>query len=344
MVRPLQSALERHGHGGVFYLHGDDEFRKEEAARFLVEAHLDPATAAFNHDRMSGSELDVEDLASVVATPPMMAEWRVVVVRETEALASSSRARKVLLDAAESPPPGLALILVCTVPDGSKARFYKDLASRARDLAFRAVSPNDVPGWLVTRAKDVHGLEMTEEAARALGSAVGADLGVLARELEKLADFVGDGATVDRDAVEAAGTRLPRQDRWHWFDLVGERRFDEAVRTLATLLGQQGESGVGLVIGLATHLLRVGVVADRGVGALEGALPSHQKWLARKMGPTLSRQARAWTPRELEAALEGLLRVDRLLKSSGLGDQSLIEEWLLTERVRADERGRGAAA
>lgn len=334
MESPLKRALERHGRGGVFYLHGDDEFRKEEAARMLVGAHLDPATEAFNFDRRRGGEADVEELASLLATPPMMAEWRVVLLSETEALASSSRARELLVSTAESPPPGLALILVCTVPEGSKARFYKDLSAKARAVEFQAVAANDVPGWLLDRAEEVHGVEMTEDAARALGAAVGTDLGVLVRELEKLVDFVGEGRPIDRAAVEAAGTRLPRQDRWRWFDLVGERRFADAADSLGTLLAQQGESGVGLVIGLTTHLLRLGVVSEAGVGGLEKALPPHQRWLARRLGRQLTAQARRWTSSELEEALEGLLRVDRLLKSSGLADESLLEEWLLTELVR----------
>ena len=67
--------------GGAFFLHGDDSFRKEETARALVEWHLDPATRDFNLDPLRGSEGSVETLASVLATPPMMAEWRVVVLR-----------------------------------------------------------------------------------------------------------------------------------------------------------------------------------------------------------------------------------------------------------------------
>ena len=338
MASPLQRDLDRHGKGGVFYLHGEDEFRKGEAARALVDAHRDPATEAFNHDPLRGGDVDVEQLASMIATPPMMAEWRVIVLRETEALASSSRARELLVSTAESPPPGLAMVLLCTVPDGSKARFYKDLAAKARAVEFPSLSPNDVPGWIMERAEAAHGLEVTPEAARALGGAVGTDLGVLTRELDKLADFVEAGRPVDLDAVEAAGTRIPRQDRWGWFDLVGERRFGEAAASLDTLLSQQGESGVGVVIGLATQLLRVGVVAAGGLGALEQALPRHQKWLARRQGRAFTTQAARWTLLELEAAVEGLLRVDRLLKSSGLPDESLLEEWLLTEAVRAGAR------
>lgn len=310
--------------GGVFYLHGGDDFRKEEVVRALVQAHLDPATKDFNFDPLRGSEVDPETLASVLGTPPMMAEWRVVVIREVEGLASSPRARDILLQFAAKPPPGLALVMSCTVPQGSKAKFYRELARAGHTVEFQPITEADVPGWLMGRAKERFGVELAVDAAQALGSAIGSNLGVLTRELEKLADFVGERGRIALTDVEAAGTHLPSQDRWRWFDLVGERRFERAVSTLGVLMGQ-GENGVGLVIGLTTHLLRLGIVVERGPAALEAVLPHHQRWLARR----LVSQARRWPPSAIDDALEGLLRVDRLLKASPLRDEHLLEEWLL---------------
>lgn len=324
MTRRLPPPLETAGPGGVFFLYGDDEFRKERTARSLVDAHLDESTRDFNFDRLRGSEVDLGNLAAVLATPPMMAEWRVVLLRETEALASSSRARSLLTELADSPPPGLALVLVAAIPRGSKAKLYKELKAKAKAVEFEAVSSNDIPGWLMAWTRESHGRELEEDAARALGTAVGSDLGILAQEMEKLVGVAGDEGPITLEHVKAAGTVLPRQDRWQWFDAVGERRFQTALDGLPILLGQ-GESGVGLTIGLGTHLLRLGVAVERGVGALEEVLPPHQRWLARRYGG----QARKWTGGEVEAALAGLLRVDRLLKASAFSDEHLLESWLL---------------
>ena len=312
--------------GGAFYLHGEDHFRKEEVIRALIDAHIDPATKDFNLDQLRGTEVEAQTLASVLATPPMMAEWRVVVLREVEGLSSSKRAREELLRVAAHPPPGLALLMSCTVPKGSKAKFYTDLAKAARSVELEPMADADLPGWIMERAIQAHELDVDAGAARALGAAIGPNLGVLARELDKLAAFVGDRRRVTIDDVEAAGTRLPAQDRWEWFDLVGTRRFVEARATLATLLGQ-GETGVGLVIGLATHLLRLAVAVEQGPRGLEEALPQHQKWLARRMQD----QARKWTMPEIEGALAGLLDVDRLLKASPHTEEHFLEAWLLTQ-------------
>ena len=323
--------------GGVFYLHGGDEYRKSVAAKLLVERYADPATRDFNVDRIEGSETSVERVASVIATPPMMADWRVVHVREAEALAGSPKARQVLLDTAKDPPPGLVLILQATVPAKSRARFYKDLARIATAVEFRPVPVDEVPGWLVSWARDEIGVTVEIEAARALAGAAGTELGMLTQEVRKLAEMVEEGAPVDVEAVRRGGLRLPRQDRWAWFDLVGDRRINDAVRGLPVLM-EQGESAVGLVIGLSTQLLRIGVAVEGGAPALHAVLPPYQRFLARRI---LGR-ARRWTRADLAEAVRGLRRLDQLLKASAISDEVLVEEWLQGLAVR--RRGSAGAA
>lgn len=320
--------------GGAFFLFGDDDLRKEETARALAEWHLDAGTRDFNFDLLRGSEVALEDLASILGTPPMMAEWRVVLLREAEALASSPRARDTILEVVQAPPPGLALIMVASIPARSKAKFYEHLKRKARSAGFPAVSANDVPGWLVERARSRYGRSLEEAAARALGSALGTDLGVLDQEVAKLANLVSEEEAITLDVVRKAGTRIPAEDRWGWMDRVGHKSFRDALRGLEILAGQ-GESGVGLTIGLATHLLRLGVARTGGRQALEKALPARQKFLIRKILP----QSRNWTVEELEEALLGLRRVDRTLKSksSGVADEAVLEEWLLGLLAREEE-------
>ena len=75
-----------------------------------------------------------------------------------------------------------------------------------------------------------------------------------------------------------------------------------------------------------------------GIAGLERALPPHQKWMANRLGPSLQSQARRWSPSEMEEAIVGLLRVDSLMKASGLSDEALLEEWLLARLVAREGR------
>ncbi|HEX7118448.1 MAG TPA: DNA polymerase III subunit delta [Longimicrobiales bacterium] len=326
----LLRAVEGGERGGIFFLFGDEEFLKEEVAARIVEAHLDLATRDFNLDQLRGTELDVERLASVIQTPPMMAEWRVVVVRDAQGLAASPRARAVVEALLERPAPGLALLLVAQLPERSRAKFYDVLKRGARSAEFARLSAGDVPGWLMARA-EAESIVLEPEAARALAAAVGPEMGVLSRELAKLRDFVGERGRITTADVEAAVGSVPRQNRWEWFDLVGEAKFEQA-RAALPVLFDSGESGVGLVIGLGTQFLRLALVAAGGKQALEAELPPHQRWLAGR----LAAQARRWSPEALDAALEDLLRADRLLKSASLGDEQVIAELLLRLQSRRE--------
>ncbi len=327
----LSRTLQDGARGGVFFLYGEEDHLKEAAARELVAAHLDAATRDFNLDEVRGTDVSPETLASLIQTPPMMAEWRVVVVRDAQALAVSSTARSVLEQATGSPPPGLALVLLADI-SGSKARLWTQVKKDTVAVEFPRLSEGDMPGWMMAWAVR-EGIDLDADAARAAAVAVGQDLGAVVRELEKLREYVGDRRRITREDVEAVVGAIPRQDRWKWIDAVAERRFDYARAGLPVLL-DAGDNGVGLVIGLANQFLRLAISATGGRRALEAALPPHQRWLARRV----ETQAKQWTLQSLEEAIEDLHRADRLLKSAPLSDAQIMEELLLRLQHRSDRR------
>ncbi len=324
----LTRSLAAGERGGVFFLFGDEEFLKEEAATRIIDAHLDAATREFNLDQLHGAEGTVETLASILQTPPMMADWRVVVVREAHALAGSARARSVIEALLGRENPGLVVVLMGQIPERSKAQFYEELKRKARAVEFAPLTSGDLPGWLMARSA-TRGVELEPDAARALAAAIGSEIGVLERELAKLHDFVGERRQIGIADVEAAVGRITRQNRWDWFDLVGDGRLAEARAGLPILLDAR-ESGVGLVLGLGTHFLRLAIAATGGERALQNELPPHQRWLAGR----LARQAKRWTPEQLATALDDLLRADRLLKSTSLSEEQILDELLLRLQAR----------
>jgi DNA polymerase-3 subunit delta len=328
----LTRALESGRRGGVFFLFGEEEFLKEEAATAITAAHLDPATRDFNYDQLRGGDVEPETLASIASTPPMMAEWRVVIVRDTQLLAANARGRAAIESLLDRPARDLVLVFLATLPDKSKAQIYERLKKAATSIEFAGMSSADLPGWLVERAR-LRDVELETAAARALASAKGGELGVMIQELAKLADYVGERKRITTADVEAVVGAVPRQNRWDWFDLVSDLRFREARAGLAILL-DSGETGVGLIIGLGTQFLRLGAAAAGGERGLAEALPQHQKWLAQR----ILKQARRWSTTAVEQAIEDLLRADRLLKSASLTERQVLEELLFRLEQRAGRR------
>lgn len=331
----LPRLLEKGERGGVFFLFGSEEFLKEEAIGRIVEAHLDPSTREFNFDQIDAASGGTETLASIIQTPPMLAEWRVVVVRGVQALAGTARGRALIEELLEKDAPGVVVILSGQIPDRSKAKIYDLLKRKARAIEFAPLTGDDLPGWLMERAR-TRGAELVPDAARALAAAIGSDVGALERELAKLQDYVGERHRIELSDVEAAVGKVTHQDRWEWFDLVGSGRIAEARAALPALFDAR-ESGVGIVLGLGTQFIRLSIAAAGGENALQRVLPPHQRWLAGRV----ARQARNWSPKALEAAVSDLLRADRLLKSASLDEEEIIDELLL--RLQARRLPRSAA-
>src|SRR4029079_7806189 len=94
--KALHAALKKREFDPVYYFHGDDDFLKDLRIRELVDAAIDPATRDFNLEQRRGTEADAETLDSLLSTPPMLAERRVIVVKEVDKLKKDAR---MLLDA-----------------------------------------------------------------------------------------------------------------------------------------------------------------------------------------------------------------------------------------------------
>lgn len=335
----LRSKLGKGLRGGVFFLHGSEAFLKAEAVGWVVDAHLGGAERAFNLDIFRGDAATGEMLASALATPPALAFHRVVVAHDAQELSPS--ARGVLESAVERLPPDVALVVTAEIPKGSKAKFYDAL--KAAGVAARAEPPPEsaLPGWLMERARAVHGLELEPAAAALLASFLGRSLGPLAEELRKLADYVAPRTRIEPEDVRAVAGVLPQVTIWDWVDLVMGRHFDRALALLRHLF-DGGESGVGVVRALGEAFIRTGL-AGAGGDALERALKRENAWkyLAWK-AKAYRAHAAAWLPALAERALEECLRTDRLLKSGGLDETARVEELLL--RLAALEPAAGAAS
>lgn len=329
--RHLDRLLERGELGGAFFLHGEAGRLRDDAARRLADAAVDPATRDFNLDIFRGSDVTPEALASALAMPPVMAARRVVLLTEAEKLTPTGR--KVVEGVLAKLPADVSFIVTATIPDRSKAAFYRKLKQGAVDLEWKAPRDGEIPGWLIERARTRFDAELTPDAASALADAVGADLGILEAELEKLSG-AADG-TIDAALVRSLVPNVREVNRWEWIDEVAARRYAAARGRLPELLATPGESAVGLLIALIEQHLLVGVAIEGGAGLVGQTLgrigKPYLKWKTR----TIAGQARAWTTGELDAALEALLDADRRAKTGG-SDREALEELLLRLEVERE--------
>ncbi len=320
----------------VYYLFGDDDFRKEAFARAVVKSALDEATGAFNHEILRGGEVSAETLDTALSTPAMFAERRVVEVRETHALKKPAHA--VLSRYARNPASDVVLLLVDSAGEKADAA----LSALATCVSFDRVEDRRIPGWIVKHAAAELGVKVTEGAAALLHETVGSDLSSLASELDKLASFTG-GQTIDEAAVRGVVGVRHGESVPDLLDAVAERDARKALALLPLVLQQPKVNAVTLIMSIATQTTAIAwgrAARDRGVPAAgmergfytllkEGRAFPGRAW--KEAVTCWHRAVPRWTDAELDQALRQLLMADAAAKESRVSS----DEQLLTSLILA---------
>jgi DNA polymerase-3 subunit delta len=331
----------------AYYLHGPEDVLKEEGLRYLLERAVDPATRDFNLDQRSAGQLDPESVEALCNTVPMMADRRVVVIRDVEQWKRKTKARNAFLAYLERPSPDTVVVLV---QGGSEETEDKELARRATSVHFSPPTAAEAERWLERRAA-ASGIRFAPGAVTHLLKCTGGDLGTIRLELEKLSAIAGEEPITAEQVGDLVGIRHG-ETIFDWRDAVMNGDAGRSVTLLERVLDQSGVSGVKLVTLLGTTLVGVGVVRaaldakgrsarleDVAFNALRAGRPFG-------LGPwkdetvRWARWAPEWPAPRLREALRAALDTDRSLKSTTLSDErallaDLVMRLTLGEKVGA---------
>ena len=344
--RALHAALKSRTFDPVYLLFGEDEFRKDAAVRELVDAAVDPSTRDFNLEVRRGGELAAESLDALLGTPPMLAERRVVVVRDLDKLKKDARAT---LDRYLARPAS-DLLLLLVAPAGAK--LDKALTSRGTAVELEPLDGDRLPRWVTYHAEHVLGRPITPEATALLIEAVGPDLAQLALELEKLASYATE--TIDEHAVsDVVGVRRG-ESLGDLLDAVAAKDATTALALLPGVLQQPKTTAVSIVMNLTTQTLALAYgVAARDRGTPPRALFNEYMALLKETGAfpgrpwgeavnAWTKHTDRWSAAELDAALEALLATDAALKETRLSSPEQLLATLVLRLCGAGSSRRAA--
>ena len=339
--RSLRTAIREKRFERAYCFYGDDDFQKGQAVRELMEAAADPGTRDFNCDVVRGNEVAAEALDTLLATPPMMASRRVIVIRDAHSLTKA--ARGALERYLEHPSADAVLVLV--VPAGERPE--ASWLDRAYGIEFPPLAAERVPRWIVHYATTALGTEITPEAASLLQRAAGTDLGQLAGELDKLVSY-GSGHVITEDAVSAVVGVRHGESLGDLLDAVAERNPARAAELAARVLGQPKMTLVMVLMALTAQTIAIGWglrgrggAAERDYYALlkETRVNTWRSW--NEAVTAWARAARSWTPEAVDEALDLLLAADRAAKETRHSSDEQLLGWLVLAMCAT---GRRAAA
>ena len=182
----------------VYYLMGDEDYFIDKLSDAIVEAVLTDDEKDFNLDILYGAEAEMDKVIELARAYPMMAEKRVVLVREAQAMRSIE---------------GLETYLAHLTPTTVLVFCHKHGKLDTRKAAAKAIQQvgviyeskrlydNQVASF-ISQYLHKHNVDIEPQAIQMLASHVGSDLSRLTTEMDKLLLALNGGRVVGASLVE----------------------------------------------------------------------------------------------------------------------------------------------
>jgi DNA polymerase-3 subunit delta len=333
-----------------YVLVGDEVFLYERCRRAVLDALVPAEMRDFCLSELDLAETNIFEALDRAQTPSLMAPFQVLFIRNLRQLYTRG-AKKEEFAALEayfkSPNPQALLIFVADhlrIPSDPRRMDMqdKDRYERIREtlgdwcgiVELARVDEADALRWIAAEAKRRE-VTIEADAARELADALGADMMLIAQEVEKLVLFVGPKKLVTLGDVETMVLAAKQRSLYELTDAISAKDRARALSLLHGLLNASDggeDSAIGHLYMLARTFRQMLVILEKNVRdsrAIWQAL-----WQGFRMPPFAAedviRQARRYkSRRELTRALRLIARADLELRSQPPDKRLVLERLVL---------------
>jgi DNA polymerase-3 subunit delta len=311
----------------VYLLYGDEAFLIQEAVDLIVSKVVDPATRDFTYDTVYCKGTSGRDIVNLAQTLPFLAERRLIVAKEIEALKSADLDE--LLAYLQSPSPSTCVVMISHQSRYEKKPVIAAVEAVGAVVRFYELQDRDMPGWIEDWCRK-RGLSIQRDAAVYVWQALGNDLQAVSNELEKTVISIKERKNITYDDVKAVVGNFREYTSFDLADALGRKNREEAFLILSRLI-QEGESPIGLLGSIAWNfrrLMQTRAMVEEGMGPDE-AMKKLRPPVIFHQAASFKEQVRSYSLAELEKAFEVFLHADKALKSSGLSGKLVLERMIL---------------
>ena len=332
-----------------YVLAGDEAFLLERCRKAALDALIDPGLREFSVSDLDLAETSLFEALDRARSPSLMAPLQVIFIRNTKTLYTRGAKKEefaAVADYFRSPNPQALVLFVADhihIPADTRRMDMqdKDKYERLREtlgehcgmVELARVNEEDAMRWAVATAQE-GGARMEPDAARELVDALGADMMLVASELEKLLLYATGRGRITLGDVETMVLAAKQRSLYELTDAISSRNRARALALLHGLLNSSDageDAAIGHLYMLARTFRQMLVILEKNVRdtrAIWQAL-----WQGFRMPPfaaeDLIRQARRYkSRRELTRALRLIARADLELRSSP-PDKRLVLERLV---------------
>lgn len=233
----LKTAFEHKNFQPLYFLYGEEDFLTSDLEATLIENALESHERDFNLDVIYGAETDINSVVSMCASYPVMAQRRVVVVRDFDKIKDNS----LFMSYIDKPNPTAVVLLSCRSKPNLNTNPYRALKKKAVAVEFKTLKERDFGSWLNSYIKK-QGYSADGRAVQMLVEFIGQDLRVASSEVDKLLSFLGDRKKIEVDDVLLASGQTREYNVFELQKAIGTDDYTRALDITERLLQQASNS------------------------------------------------------------------------------------------------------
>lgn len=328
---------------------GDEVFFRDHCRQALLEHLVPPDLRDFSLHDLDLADVKVAEILDRARTPSLMAPFQVFFIRGVKHLygrGSHEEEFNAIEAYVKDPNPAAVLIFVAdhiSIPADVRRMEMtdRDRYERIRDtlgeycgiVELGRVDESDGLRWVLEKAQQ-EGVKMEQDAARELVDALGADMMLVSRELEKLVLFVGEKKRITLGDVETMVLAAKQRSLYELTDAISAKDKTRALAVLEAMLsaGDGDEAATGHLYMLARTFRQMLIILEKNVRDTRTIWQA--LWQGFRVPPfaaeDIIRQARRYkSRRELTRALRLIARADMALRSNPPSKRIVLEQLIL---------------
>ncbi len=333
-----------------YVLAGDEMFLYERCRRAAISSLIEPSLLEFSLSEPDLAETNIFDVLDRARTPSLMAPFQIIFVRSVKALYTRGAKKEefaALSNYFRSPNPQAVLLFVADhlrIPADLRRmdmqdkeryeRIRETLGEYCGMVELARVDEADAIRWLISTAEEC-GVKFDADAARELADALGADMMLIAGELEKLVLYAGERRRITLGDVETMVLAAKQRSLYELTDAISLKDKPRALALLHGLLNASDggeDSAIGHLYMLARTFRQMLVILEKDVRDSRAVWQA--LWQGFRMPPfaaeDLIRQARRYkSRRDLTRAIRLIARADAELRSSPPDKRLVLERLVL---------------
>lgn len=308
----------------VYLFSGEERFFVDEGVRAVKEKFLEEGLKDFNYDVYSASEIEAGKVIDTAETLPVMAEKRVLVVKDADEW--TAKDKEIITGYLKDPSSTTCLILTASKTD-KREKFYSSIEKQGAVILCQPLYKDGLRKWVIHRIRQ-SGKNIDKDALDILTEVAGNDILSLNNDLEKLILYCSDRKNISIKDAEAVSSSMRRFSVFEVVNSIIDRKIKDAVFSLHRAL-DDGEPPVRVFYFILREfrmMLKCRTLIDTGELQEEAAkLSGVPAFKVREF----SQRMKKFSRKDLFLLFDKLLSIDSRLKGGGLTPRMILEELLL---------------